>query len=383
LKISVLGSTGSIGVSTLDVVRRNGYEITALAAGQNVTALEAQARRFRPKIAALFDEKAAADLRVRLADTDITVLGGEAGVLKAASAETDIVVNAIVGIAGLKPTLAAVENCRRLALANKETIVCAGELVLSRAAALGCEIIPVDSEHSAIFQCLELNRKNYKKILLTASGGPFYGKSRQELSKVTPADALKHPNWDMGAKITIDSATMMNKGLEYIEAMRLFGAEPEQIEVIIHPESVIHSMVELEDGTVLAQLAEPDMRLPIQYALTYPERLSCPVQPLNLISRGRLSFLPPDNETFPALPLAMAAAKAGSGTCTLLNGANEVACRAFLAGQIGFCDITDICAEVIERLNPTRGMSVDEIFETDGAARRLAGRLAEKRGIRR
>ena len=311
--ISILGSTGSIGRQALDVVRAGGWRVAALTAAGNIELLEEQIREFRPALAAVADEKKAETLRIRVADTATRVLGGAAAVCEAAAApEASLVLNAVVGIAGLRPTLSAIQAGKTIALANKETLVAGGDLVMARAAEKGVEILPVDSEHSAIFQCLQGSpRKALRKILLTASGGPFFGMKREDLARVRPADALRHPNWAMGAKITIDSATMMNKGLEVIEACHLFGVGPEDIEIVVHRESIVHSAVEFADGAVIAQLGAPDMRLPIQYAMTYPERLPCPGRRLSLVEIGKLTFFPPDCDTFTCLSACLAAAGAG------------------------------------------------------------------------
>jgi len=340
--ITVLGSTGSIGRQTLEVAGHLKIKIKALSADKNIDLLEKQIRKFTPELVAVFDEKATENLQKRIKDTGTRVVKGMQGQIEAArNSGADIIVTAIAGQAGLKPTLAALETGRRVALANKEPLVCAGDKVMQTAKKYGAEIIPVDSEHSAIFQCLPhpINSKNIKKLILTASGGPFRGKSLKELEKITPEEALKHPNWDMGKKITIDSATLMNKGLELIEAMHLFGMNPDQIEVVIHPESIIHSMVEFIDGSTIAQLSNPDMRQPIQYALTYPERKPSLTKPLNLTEPGKLTFEKPDLNTFPCLRLAYDAAKKGTPACAILNQANEEAVELFLTGKIGFNDI--------------------------------------------
>lgn len=353
--------------------------VASLAAGKNHAEMERLARRCRPRVAALFDEAAAKELRLALADTDIKVLGGEEGVIEAASVEADLCVNAIVGIAGLRPTLAAIEHSRRIALANKETLVCAGKNVLNYAKRHGTEIIPVDSEHSAIFQALESsNRKqDLKRILLTASGGPFFGRTSDELDNVTLADALKHPNWSMGAKITVDSATLMNKGLEFIEAMRLFDVKPEQIEVIIHRESIIHSMVEFIDGSVIAQLGVADMRIPIQYAITYPNRESSPAESLDLFKIATLSFYEPDLNTFKCLRLAMDAAKSGEGACVRLNAANEAAVGLFLREKIRFSDIPRLVEYAASAIDVPPSPSIQEIFDIDAVVRQAVCERAE------
>ena len=348
--LSVLGSTGSIGTQTLEVAASCGHRVAALTAHHNIDLLEQQARAFHPILAAAADPTAAAALASRLSDTDIQVLGGEEGVLAAAALpQADTVVTAVVGIAGLAPTLAAIDGGKRIALANKETMVCAGPLVTARATEKGAEIVPVDSEHSAIFQCLQGScRLELKRILLTASGGPFFGKTRAELEGVTPSDALKHPNWSMGAKVTIDSATLMNKGLELLEAMSLFAVPPEQITILVHRESIVHSAVEYCDNSVIAQLGAPDMRLPIQYALSWPDRVPGPADPLDLFTAGHLTFAQPDLETFRCLALAIRAAKEGGTAPAILNGANEVAVARFLAGEIGFLDIARVVEHALD-----------------------------------
>lgn len=374
--ISVLGSTGSIGRQSLEVIAALGLSVGALAAHRSVDLLERQARQFAPRLVAVTDPAAAADLKVRLADTPVRVVSGEEGLLEAAVLpEADTVITAVVGVAGLTPTLAAIDAGKRIALANKETLVCAGELVMERAREKGVDIIPVDSEHSALFQCLEGNgRGEVKRLILTASGGPFFGKKREELEHVTRAQALKHPNWSMGAKITIDSATMMNKGLEFIEAMRLYDMPPEKISIVIHRESIVHSLVEYCDGAVLAQLGAPDMRLPIQYALTWPERLSGPADPLDLLKCGPLHFAAPDLEAFPCLALAIRAAKTGGTAPALMNGANEVAVARFLADEIGFYDIPRLVEEALSQVSVVPAPGLEEIQAADAAGRQIAAR---------
>lgn len=374
--ISVLGSTGSIGRQSLEVIAALGLSVGALTAHSSVGLLEEQARRFRPRLVAATDPAAAADLKTRLADTPIRVVSGAEGLLEAATLSgIDTVITAVVGVAGLVPTLAAIEEGKRIALANKETLVCAGELVMKRAREKGVDIIPVDSEHSALFQCLEGNsRREVKRLILTASGGPFFGKSRGELENVTRAQALKHPNWSMGAKITIDSATMMNKGLELIEAMRLYDMPPEKISIVVHRESIVHSLVEYCDGAVLAQLGAPDMRLPIQYALTWPERLSGPADTLDLLTCGALHFAPPDLEAFPCLALAMQAAKTGGTAPAAMNGANEVAVARFLADEIGFYDIPRLVEDALSQVPVVSAPSLEEIQAADAAGRQIAAR---------
>ena len=371
--LSILGSTGSIGRQTLKVAEACGYKVAALTVNRSVELAEAQAREFRPKLVAAVDESAAADLRVRLADTDIKVLSGQAGLLEAASLpEADTVVTAIVGVAGLRPTLAAIDCGKRIALANKETLVCAGELVMARAKEKGAEIVPVDSEHSAIFQCLQgcKDRGEVRRLIITASGGPFYGKNCKELSLVTKEQALRHPNWTMGAKITIDSATLMNKGLEFIEAMRLYAMPPERIQVVVHRESIVHSLVEFEDGAVLAQLGSADMCLPIQYALTWPERTPGPAKPLDLLSCPPLTFQRPDPDTFRCLGLALECAEKGGTSTAVLNGANEAAVGLFLEDKISFLDIPRLVEGALDRVPVVGVPGLDDIFEADRAARK-------------
>ena len=370
--LSILGSSGSIGQQTLKVAQACGHRVAAIMVNRSVELAEAQARQFQPRLAAAADERAAAELRVRLADTTVKVLSGEEGVLEAAAlAEADTVVTAIVGVAGLRPTLAAIDGGKRIALANKETLVCAGELVMAQAEQTGAEIVPVDSEHSAIFQCLQgcADRGEVRRLILTASGGPFFGKSREELAQVTRAQALRHPNWAMGEKITIDSATLMNKGLEFIEAMRLYSMPPEKIQIAIHRESIVHSLVEFEDGAILAQLGSADMCLPIQYALTWPERTPGPAKPLDLLSCPPLTFQKPDPETFRCLGLALECAERGGTSTAILNGANEAAVALFLEEKITFLDIFRLVEAALERVPVVKSPSLDDIFQADCAAR--------------
>ena len=370
--IALLGATGSIGRQTLEVARELGLTVAALTAHTNIDLLERQARQFRPRLAAVYDAAAAAVLRDRLSDTDIEVLAGEEGLLAAATlAEADTLVTAVMGSVGLAPTLAAIRQGKRIALANKETLVCAGELVMSAAAEYGAEIIPVDSEHSAVFQCLQgcRDRGEVRRILLTCSGGPFYGKTHDQLEHVTAADALRHPNWHMGAKITIDSATLMNKGLEVIEAMRLYALPVEQVQPVIHRQSIVHSLVEFRDGALLAQLGTPDMKLPIRYALTYPYRAETPDAPLDLLQCGALTFAAPDEEAFPCLRLARQCGKTGGTSCAILNGANEAAVALFLRGDIGFNDIHRCVECALSRVAVKYQPSLADILEADRAAR--------------
>ncbi|NLF34940.1 MAG: 1-deoxy-D-xylulose-5-phosphate reductoisomerase [Clostridiales bacterium] len=371
--LSILGSTGSIGTQTLEVAEACGLEVAALTARSNAALLEEQARRWRPKLAVLTDERAASDLRIRLADTGIRVAGGQAGLLEAASLpEADTVVTAVVGVAGLRPTLAAIDAGKRIALANKETLVCAGPLVMARAAGRGAEILPVDSEHSAIFQCLQgcRDRGEVRRLILTASGGPFFGLTRERLANVTPAQALKHPNWSMGAKVTIDSATLMNKGLECIEAMALYGLSADRISVVVHRESIIHSLVEYCDGAMLAQLGTPDMRLPIQYALTWPARQTGPAAPLDLLGCGPLTFAAPDEAAFPCLPLALEAARTGGTATAVLNAANEVAVARFLNGELGFYDLSSLVEGALNAIPVVASPGLEDILAADEEARR-------------
>jgi len=373
-KLTILGSTGSIGTQALDVVTKRGYEVVALTASKNVAEIEKQIRQYKPRYAAMADEKAAAELKTLVADTDTKVLSGMDGVCECASLqENDTVLNSVVGIAGLKPTLCAIEQGKNIALANKETLVAGGELVMGRAKEKGVAILPVDSEHSAIFQCLQgMNKKDeLKSIILTASGGPFFGKTKDELRDVTVAQALKHPNWSMGAKITVDSATMMNKGLELIEAVWLFDVEPSKIDIVVHRESIIHSLIEYNDNSVIAQLGVPDMRIPIQYALTYPERFESPVKKLNLWDYPNLTFFRPDYETFRCIDLCREAITRGGLYPCIANGANEMANELFREGKIGFLQIADLVSYAMENAENTVGGSLEAILEADRNARRL------------
>ena len=369
--ISLLGSTGSIGRQTLETASLLGLGVCALSAGRNVKLLEEQTRRFRPAVAAVFDEGAARDFKTRVRDMDVRVFSGPGGLIEAASADgAATVVTAVSGTAGLLPTLAAIELGRRIALANKETLVCAGALVMESARAHGAEIIPVDSEHSAVFQCLTAgSRSSVKKIILTASGGPFRGMNSKQLQSVTPEMALKHPNWSMGKKITIDSSTMMNKGLELIEAIHLFCVSPDMVEVVVHPQSIVHSMVEFADNTVIAQLSVPDMRLPIQYALTYPERKASLTPGLDLTKLSGLTFEKPDLESFPCLDLALKAAKEGGTACAALNGANEAAVDLFLRGSLSFYGISESVRAAMENTPNTPGPKLQDYIKADEEAR--------------
>lgn len=373
--LTVLGSTGSIGRQSLEVIAALGLSVEALTAHQSVKLLEEQVRAVHPKLAVLTDEAAAQDLAVRVADTGTRVLGGKKALLEAVTLpQVDTVLTSVVGIAGLEPTLAAIDAGKDIALANKETLVCAGSLVTAKAKEKGVKLLPVDSEHSAIFQCLQgcRDRGEVKRLILTASGGPFYGMSHEDIAGVTCKEALKHPNWSMGAKITIDSATMMNKGFEVMEAMWLYDLPLDQIDVVIHRQSVIHSLVEFRDGAVLAQLGAPDMRLPIQYALTWPNRLPGPCETLDLLHCPALTFLPPDGENFPCLGLAREAAALGGVKPAALNGANEVAVAAFLEGRIGFYDIPRLCRLAIEAAPTVEKPTLTDILATDTQARAMA-----------
>ena len=370
--LSILGSTGSIGRQTLDVARACGHQVAALAVHRSVDLAEEQAREFQPELVAVVDENAAGDLKQRLADTSIRVVGGREGLMEAATLpQADTVVTAVVGIAGLEPTLAAIDQGKRIALANKETLVCAGDLVMRRAEEKGAEIVPVDSEHSAIFQCLQgcKDRGEVKRLIITASGGPFFGKTKEELEHVTRAQALRHPNWAMGAKITIDSATLMNKGLEFIEAMRLYHMPPQQIQVVVHRESIIHSLVEFNDGAILAQLGTADMRVPIQYALTWPERTPGPATPLDLLTCPPLTFAKPDPDTFRCLGLALECAQKGGTSTAILNGANEVAVELFLEEKISFLDIARLVEGALERVASKPADTLEDVLEADREAR--------------
>ena len=370
--ISLLGSTGSIGRQTLDVCREQGIRVAALAAGRSVDLLEAQAREFSPRLAVLYDMDAALELANRLKGLDIEVAYGLEGLRRAASLpESGIVVTAMVGMAGLRPTLAAIDGGKRIALANKETLVCAGELVMRAAQEYGADILPVDSEHSAIFQCLQgrRDRGEVKRLILTCSGGPFYGLSREEVASKTRAEALRHPNWTMGEKITIDCASLMNKGLEFIEAMRLFHVTPDQVDVVIHRQSIIHSMVEFRDGAVIAQLGTPDMRLPIRYALTYPRRAASALPALDLLSCPPLTFAPPDLQAFPCLKLAMDCARTGGTSCAVLNGANEAAVDLFRREEIAFGRIPELVENTLNSIPVKSNPSLEDILEADRRAR--------------
>ena len=371
--VSILGSTGSIGRQSLDVVRMYPQiRVGALTAGTSIARLAQQCREFRPELAVVATEEGADELKQAIHDLPTRVLWGEEGLLAAATLNSaDCVITAVVGMLGLKPTLAAIRARKRIGLANKETLVCAGELVMAEARRWGTEIVPVDSEHSAIFQCLMGcgDRREVRRLLLTCSGGPFFGMDREALRHVTKADALKHPNWKMGPKITIDCATLMNKGLEVIEAMRLYDLPLEQVDVLIHRQSIVHSLVEFNDGAILAQLGTPDMRLPIQLAMTYPERLPSPVDRLDLTQCAALTFVKPDLEAFPCLALARDCAKRGGNACAAMNGANEEAVAMFLRDEIGFYDIYRLVQKAVEETPFLSAPTLEDILETDRLAR--------------
>ena len=374
--ISLLGSTGSIGRQSLEVIAACGMTVAALTANRDVVRMEEQCRQFPPRLAVMMDPAAAADLQTRLADTTVRVTSGPEGLVEAATMEeADTVLTAVVGMVGLVPTLAAVRQGKRIALANKETLVCAGELVMDGADKFGAEIVPVDSEHSAIFQCLQgcKDRGEVKRLILTASGGPFWGWNKEKIASATVEQALKHPNWSMGAKITVDSATLMNKGLEFIEAMRLYRMPLEKISIVVHRESIIHSLVEYCDNAVLAQLGVPDMRLPIQYALTWPARTQAVAKPLDLLTCPPLTFHAPDYEAFPCLSLALEAAKTGGTATAILNGANEAAVGLFLAGQIPFGDIARRVERALAQVAVVQSPTLEDVLAADKAARQAAG----------
>ena len=370
--LSILGSTGSIGRQTLEVVEELPVQVVCLTAGSNVERMAAQCRKFRPELAVMATEEAARRLENELTGLNIRVLHGMEGLIAAAEYEkADTVVTAVVGMLGLRPTLAAIAAKKRIALANKETLVCAGELVMAAAGECGAEIVPVDSEHSAIFQCLMgcHDRSEVRRLILTCSGGPFFGKRPAELAGVTKADALRHPNWKMGNKITIDCATLMNKGLEVIEAMRLYGLPLEQVDVVIHRQSIVHSLVEFRDGAVMAQLGTPDMRVPIRLALTYPRRTENPAAPLDLLTCGPLTFDRPDTEAFPCLALAREAAALGGNACAVMNGANEAAVALYLEDRIAFYDIPRLVRRAMETVPFERSPDLEAILRADRAAR--------------
>ena len=376
--LSILGSTGSIGRQTLEVAEQLSVRVAALTAGSNVERMAEQCRKFRPSLAVMATEQAANALRERIADLPIRVRSGMDGLIEAAELdEADTVVTAVVGMVGLRPTLAAIAKKKRIALANKETLVCAGELVMAAARASGAEIIPVDSEHSAIFQCLmgARGKEEIRRLILTCSGGPFFGKKPEELRGVTKADALRHPNWRMGAKITVDCATLMNKGLEVIEAMRLYDLPLSQVDVVIHRQSIVHSLVEFRDGAVMAQLGVPDMRIPIRLAMTYPYRAENPAPPLDLLTCGALTFDRPDREAFPCLALAEEAAERGGNVCAAMNGANEAAVALFLQDRIGFYDIARLVRRATDAVDFVARPDLEALLAADAAARNVV--LAE------
>lgn len=380
-RLVILGSTGSIGLQALDVAEKLGYPITALAAGSQVKEMERQIRMYRPQLAVLYNAEAAKDLQNRVRDLPVTVLSGIEGLCAAASLEeSDMVLNAVVGMVGLLPTLAAIKAGKDVALANKETLVAGGAFVTEAVVSKGVKLLPVDSEHSAIFQCLQgapPSNRALHKLILTASGGPFFGRTAKQLEQVTLADALKHPNWSMGAKITIDSATMMNKGLELIEARWLFDVPPEQIEIVIHRESVVHSLIEYDDFSVIAQLGVPDMRIPIQYALTYPERVPSPVKQLRLAQWKNLTFYEPDNTAFPAMNICREAIRRGGLYPAAVNAANEEAVALFREERIGFTAITKLAEQVLSRTLP-QADSVEDVLEVDRETRRLTREICNK-----
>ena len=377
--INLLGSTGSIGVQSLDVARARGYKIEALAAFSDVDKIEQQIREFKPQYAALVDEKAAQDLKVRVKDTATNVLSGMEGVaFCGAEAKGEITLNSVVGMAGLGPTLDAIEAGKTIALANKETLVAGGKLVTDAANKKGVSILPVDSEHSAIFQCLlgKPSNKALKRIILTASGGPFFGKTKEELKSVTLKDALKHPSWSMGQKITIDSATMFNKGLELIEAVWLFSVSPDMIDIVVHRESIVHSLIEYDDNSVIAQLGHPDMRLPIQFALTYPERFESPEKQLDLWEVGNLTFFKPDYENFPCMDICKNAIREGGLMPAAVNCANEEANLLFRQGKISFNDIPRLISEASATLKNKQDYILEDVYNTDVLMRETVRKLS-------
>ena len=384
--VSILGSTGSIGRQTLSVCEHLSVPVCALTANTNVDRIYDQAMKFRPRLCVMGTEEAASELEARLKGSGIRVMHGMEGLIAAATMdEADLVITAVMGMIGLKPTLAAIEAKKRIGLANKETLVCAGELVMAAAEKYGAEIVPVDSEHSAIFQCLMgcRDRGEIRRLILTASGGPFYGKTFDELEGIRKEDAFRHPTWTMGPKITIDSATMMNKGLEVIEAMRLYHLPKSKVDVLVHPKSIVHSLVEYCDGAILAQLGVPDMRIPIQLALTWPNRCPSPAEPLDLLSCGKLEFLPPDDVNFPCLRYAVEAAEAGGTACAVLNGANEAAVGLFLRDEIGFNDIPRMVRKAMDAVIPVMDPTLEDILAADRAARACVARCKEEKEIQK
>ena len=370
--ISLLGSTGSIGRQTLEVCAEQGIPVMALTANRNIDLLERQTRQFRPRLAVLADMEAALAFARRVENLDVKVAYGMEGLVEAAALpESDTVVTAVVGMVGLTPTLAAVERGKRVALANKETLVCGGDLVMAAARRRGAEILPVDSEHSAIFQCLQgsRSREEVRRVILTCSGGPFFGMSREEMAGKTRADALRHPNWSMGPKITVDCATLMNKGLEVIEAMRLYRLPAEKVDVVIHRQSIVHSLVEYRDGAMIAQLGTPDMKLPIRYAFTWPYRAPSPDRPLDLLTCGELTFRAPDMDAFPCLRIARQCARTGGTACAIMNGANETAVALFLQERVGFNDISRLVESALDRVQVKYAPDLPDILEADRQAR--------------
>lgn len=370
-KISILGSTGSIGTQALEVALANNFKIVGLAAHSNVTLLAEQVNRFKPECVCIYDESKKDELEALLDDENIPILTGMSGLCKIAALDSaDIILNSVVGMVGLEPTLAAINAGKDVALANKETLVTGGKLVMQAAKDKGVNIYPVDSEHSAIFQSLQgSDRAQLSKIILTASGGPFFGYTKKELESVTLAQALKHPNWNMGAKITVDSATLMNKGLEFIEAMWLFGVSPDMIEIVVHRESILHSAVEFDDGAVIGQMGVPDMKLPIQYALTYPDRLPCDTKKLSLTDCGKLTFASPDYETFDCLRACIKAAQLGGTAPTIVNGANEAAVKLFIDGKITFLDVGKLVGGALENITPCDVNNLNDVLQADAMAR--------------
>jgi len=382
--LAIIGSTGSIGTQSIDLAKAKGYRVSALACGSNIDLAEKQIREVAPSYFAVMDEDAAQVLKGRVADTDTIVEGGEQAVLRAASfEECNIVINAATGIAGLKPTVAAIESCKVLALANKESLVCAGSVVMNMAKEKNIPILPVDSEHNAIFQCLQAGRHDeVDRLILTASGGPFFGFDRDRLANVKARDALKHPTWNMGSKITIDSASLMNKGFEVIEASWLFDVPVEKIDVVVHRESIIHSMVKYIDGSVIAQMGSTDMRLPIQYAVNYPERVKNPFKTLDIFEVGSLTFHRPDRENFPCLALCEEAAATGGNMGAVINGANEIAVAAFLRDEIGFLDIYETVKKAVEEVEFIAAPTLEDVFISDRKARNIALTEVSRKGKR-
>ena len=374
-KIAILGSTGSIGTQTLEVVRENGdIEVLGLAAGSNISLLEEQIREFQPKLVAVWDEKKAAELKIKVQDLDVKIVTGMDGLIEVSvMEEVEILLTAVVGMIGIRPTVEAIKAGKDIALANKETLVTAGHIIMPLAKEMGVSILPVDSEHSAIFQCLQgcRDRGEIKRLILTCSGGPFYGLSLQELATKTKADALKHPNWTMGAKITIDSATLMNKGLEIIEAMHLYRLPLRQVDAVIHRQSIVHSLVEFHDGAMLAQLGTPDMKLPIRYAMTYSNRAVSPAEPLDLLKCPPLTFAEPDEEVFRCLKIAKQCAAIGNVYCAAMNGANEEAVAAFLCDEIGICAIPDLIEAALDKTETVYQPQLSDILEADRLAREV------------